>query len=74
MLGVCWNVHLSCVNHYCGAYRCEKCGHIHFPSKKVTLNADGIFNKTHLECPQCGQKSWQTKMFLNAERSVNQEK
>ena len=18
MLGVCWNVHLSCVNHYCG--------------------------------------------------------
>ena len=63
-----------CVNYYCGSYRCKKCGHIHFLSKSDIINDDTCLNKVHLECPQCGKKSWQRKVHLNAEQPVDQEK
>ena len=43
-----------------GHYKCEKCGHVHEPSKETVFWSLHMGNTRQLTCPECGETSWQS--------------
>ena len=46
-----------------GNYKCPKCGRVFKPSFLKYVMAAHIMNTWHLECPECGEKSWCKRLW-----------
>ena len=46
-----------------GFYWCKECGNKYVPTYKATTMAPHMGRTRYMKCPQCGKKSWQTKVL-----------
>ena len=44
-----------------GFYECQKCGHRYVPTYKAVNLAMHMGRTRYMQCPKCGEKSWQQK-------------
>ena len=44
-----------------GVYECQKCGHRYVPTYKAVNLAMHMGRTRYMQCPKCGEKSWQQK-------------
>ena len=44
-----------------GFYECQKCGHRYVPTYKAVYLAMHMGRTRYMQCPKCGEKSWQQK-------------
>lgn len=58
MICVCFAIRIE---QKAGWYECAKCGHKYVPAYKSVLFAMHVNRTRYMECPECGEKSWQKK-------------
>ena len=46
-----------------GFYWCKECGNKYVPTYKAATMAPHMGRTRYMKCPQCGKKSWQTKVL-----------
>ena len=46
-----------------GYYECAKCAHRYVPTYKSVFMAAHVNRTRYMQCPQCGEKSWQKKVI-----------
>ena len=46
-----------------GFYWCKECGNKYVPTYKAVTKAPHMARTRYMKCPQCGKKSWQTKVL-----------
>lgn len=51
------------IEQVAGYYKCAKCGHTYTPSYKAVNLAAHVGRTRYMKCPNCGKKSWQTKVL-----------
>lgn len=48
-----------------GYYKCSKCEHTYIPKEYLKVFFAPHIGKTrYMECPECGEKSWQKKVLI----------
>ena len=60
MIGVLYALRIEQVAGY---YECAKCHHKYVPTYKSMLLAMHMGRTRRMNCPKCGQKSWQKKVL-----------
>ncbi len=51
------------IEQVAGYYECQHCKHKYVPALKAMYLAPHMGRTRHMRCPQCGKKSWQTKVL-----------
>lgn len=60
MVGICYAVKIE---QTAGYYECAKCAHRYVPTYKSVFMAAHVNRTRYMQCPQCGEKSWQKKVL-----------
>ena len=55
------------IEQVAGYYKCAKCGHKYIPTYLSVNKAMHFGRKRYMKCPECGRKSWQSKVISKSE-------